>query len=643
MPLREFPAFHDLVEDLDREALTRAMHQAQVLAGGQSCPLYLGFLPSCWPAPVDEISCAVDAFFTLGPEFGFERRDAILTVGLHQSRFALILMWEALHVLRPGGLWVDVERADQLGDTVIGASEVLERPYFRHCLELVHRLEVGGLIARIFRKQRPTLVAPRIAEEGWTFGILTSGPSENACRMVREIRDLGLPDYEILICGPDPGPLPPDAPVRRFDLDPPEPRGWITRKKNQMAEQAQHENLCLLHDRFVIPTNFVSANRRMGATQGITTFPTLFRPEPSKSVFFRYVDYQCTRPTARTFLASIRLVNFRLDQFCYPQYNDWREGCHINGGAYIARRALWQAVPQDETLYHGDWEDVLHGIACHRYGIPQRVNPHAIFESVYAHHAPLNRFTLPHLLPDGRVEQRNGYESAAFLALRALAPTSLAPIGRTTWGRMAKPVLDLLPRLPAAVGRDLRAAAGTPADVAALWKALEDLGGRAQPRTREEVSALLEMVRRCAASPVWHPNHTQQWLRQIELHPERWQDLVRDQRMYFRLLAAIYPSFFDAREEGERDQGSQSRWAGGVLCELHWHSPGARGMLRAATSLGECPVLAHPPAPACGVPLKTAVLAIGLVPVARGLGSPRAARIAKRMVRLARRVRSRLL
>jgi hypothetical protein len=643
MPLREFPAFHDLVEDLDRDALTRAMHQAQGLTSGQSRPLYLGFLPSCWPVSVDEVSREVDAFFTLGPEFGFERRDAILTVGLHQSRFALILMWEALHVLRPGGLWVDVERADRLGDTVIGASEVLERPYFRHCLELVDRLEVGGLIARIFKKQRPTLVALRIAEEGWTFGILTSGPSENACRMVREIRDLGLPDYEILICGPDPGPLPPDAPVRRFDLDPPEPRGWITRKKNLMAEQARHENLCLLHDRFVIPTDFAFASRRMGVAPGITIFPTLFFPEASKSVFFRYVDYQCIKPTARRFLDSIRLVNFRLDQFPYPQYNDWRDTCHIDGGAYIARRALWQAVPQDETLYHGDWEDVMHGIACHRYGIPQRVNPHAIFESTNAHHAPLNRFTLPHLLPDGRVEQRNGYESAAFLALRTLAPTTLAPIGRTTWPRMAKSVLDLEPRLPAGFGGNLQAVMGTPTDVAALWKVLEDLCGSPQAGTREQLSAMLEVVRRCAASPVWHPNHTQQWLRQIELHPERWRGLLRDHRMYFRLLAAIYPCFFDARKEGEKDQGSKSRWAGGVLRDLHWQSPGARGMLRAATSLGECPVMAHLPAPARSASPKAAVLAIGLVPVARGLGSSRTARTVRRIVRLARRVRSRLL
>jgi hypothetical protein len=642
VPLRELSGFQDGVEGLDRENLASAVQKAQGLAGDLSRPLYLGFLPSYWPAPVDEVSRDVDAFFALGSEFGFEKRDAVVTVGLHQSRFALILLWEALHVLRPGGVWIDVERSDRLGDTVIGAREVLERPYFRHCLEVMHRVEVDGFMVRVLAKRCPTLVAPRIAEEGWTFGILTSGPSENACRMVREIRDLGLPDYEILICGPDPGSLPPDAPVRRFDLDPPEPRGWITRKKNLMAEQAHHENLCLLHDRFVFPKNLVSASRGMGFVPGITTFPTLFFPEASKSVFFRYVDYQCMRPTARTFLDSVRLVNFRLDQFCYPQYNDWNEACHINGGAYLARRALWRAVPQDETLYHGDWEDVIHGIACHRYGIPQRMNPHALFESAYAHHAPLNRFTLPHLLPDGKVEQRNGYESAAFLALRTLAPAGLAPIGRTTWGRMAKLVLDLAPRLPVALGRDLQAIGNAPADVAALWKTLEDLAGQPHLTTRDQVGAMLEIVWRCAASPVWHPNHTHQWMRGIELHPDRWRDLVGEHRIYFRRLAALYPSFFDDRRVRAERRDPESRWAGRVLRDLHWRSPGARGMLRAVTSLGECPIMAHLPTPACGAQLGVAGLAVALVPVARTLSLSRRSRAVRRMVRLARRVRNKL-
>ncbi len=267
MPLTECHPFADVAPGFPDDDASLALQHALVGTSGLERPVSIGF-PRRRPlaGDVEEVDRVVDAFFSLR-DLGFEDRASTLTVGVRASRFALIVFWEAFHLLRPGGLWIDVDETERMGKSLIGAPDVLERRYFAHALDKIAQERVGRVTATLYRKVRPSLVSSGLGDPGWTFGILTSGPSPHACRMVEEIRSLALPGYEILLCGPEPGPLPDDPRVRRIDLDRPEPRGWITRKKNLIAEQARHENLCLLHDRFRLPPNFVEAVTKLGPSR----------------------------------------------------------------------------------------------------------------------------------------------------------------------------------------------------------------------------------------------------------------------------------------------------------------------------------------------------------------------------------------
>jgi hypothetical protein len=606
-----------------------------------STPLSIGFAPAdTWPFAVRDVSRELDAYFALQPNGGlpFESEPLVLSHGIRASRFAPIVFWEALHVLATGGLWIDVDAAERIGESSIGAGDPLERPYFARSLDRAAQCRSGRWIATAWRKRAPTLVAARIRENGWTFGILTAGPSEHACRMAREIAGLGLREFEIVFCGPSPGDLTDVPNVRRIDLDRPEPRGWITRKKNLIAEAARYENLALLHDRFSIPSDFVRAAEAFGPVPGVTTFPQFFFPDATRTLCFRNVDYQAYRPIRTDARDAERLASFRLDQFSYPQYNDWRETFHINGGAYLTRRSLWLAVPQDEKLCHGDWEDVVHGVQCHAFGIPQRVNPHAVLETGYSHHSLLPLLSVPHMKPDGTIAMRRGFASPVFLSARLRAAT-LKPLTRVSEGRLRQQACAIVPRIPPGSKDAISRVLGEPiTSFRRFWGAVSDALRTAHPTDRAEVAALHELLWRCAASPVWHANHLQRWIRAAELDDDAWGDFLERQRRYFHAWELLYPAFLEIDEAHEqRDTGPQPRRR--RLQELHWRCRASSGLLGTPSSLGLQPSPALLPDRGERVSALTAALAVLLSPVGTLLSSGRVQGLLERALKARRRSR----
>ena len=185
MPLKEFVPFADVPAELPLEEARSLFERVRGGVPEFIAPLYLGFAAGgLWSEPVQEVNRPVDAFFNLAGESGFEDRPCLLTFGLRASRFALILFWEALHALRAGGTWIDIDEKERIGRNGIGALDVLDRPYFAHALDRVQSDGGNRLTATVLHKARPSLVAAHVADQGWTFGILTAGPSAQACRMV---------------------------------------------------------------------------------------------------------------------------------------------------------------------------------------------------------------------------------------------------------------------------------------------------------------------------------------------------------------------------------------------------------------------------------------------------------------------------
>ena len=81
----------------------------------------------------------------------------------------------------------------------------------------------------------------------WTFGIITSGNSNQSIFNIhRSILMQGIDDdYEIIVVGGQPIDI---EGVSHFEFDESIKPGWITKKKNIIAQNASFENICLLHD-----------------------------------------------------------------------------------------------------------------------------------------------------------------------------------------------------------------------------------------------------------------------------------------------------------------------------------------------------------------------------------------------------------
>ena len=391
MPLTETARFRQAAVGLDSEDLASALATHHAALAGVPW-IYLGYvpIPSGAPQPALDVSLPIDGGVRLDPLVPFESARLIVTAGLRSSRFAPLLFWEAVQALAPGGMWVDLDLSSRCAGTSLCAEDLPRRGYFTRCLTPVTEDAANGRVTQVFRKATPSPVAPPVTDSAWTFGILTAGPSPRAVQMVQDILALDLAAVEVIVCGPSPGTLPDDSRIRRIDLERPEPRGWISRKKNLIVDAARHEHVCLLHDRYAITPALAQALRAGGAAGPVTTFPQVYYADLDRRHAIRYADYQLLLQDEG--LAAARASHvYAFERVMYPAYDDFDEAAFCCGGLYVTTRAAWQMVRQDEALYHCEWEDISFGLACQAMGLPHRVFAGYTAESLTPHPLALTR------------------------------------------------------------------------------------------------------------------------------------------------------------------------------------------------------------------------------------------------------------
>ncbi len=393
MPLTLKKDFHFAASVNAEETIAQALLPFQNELREQS--LYFGFQSLSNELKkrfhLQEIDHQVDNFTRLGSEYGYETIPSLVTLGLRQSRFAPLLVWEIFHLLKLGGTWLDLDQPERCQGTPLSNQDFLERAYYQPALECVSTTK-HSLRARLWRKKAPAPISNKITDEGWTFGILTAGQSPNAQQMIRTILEIPGPKREIIICGPAQKNLPEDSRICTIDLEKPEPRGWITRKKNLIVDAARYSNLCLMHDRFIFPQDFFSVMGNYGNDFSVVTFPEPYYLHQNRSIHHRYPDYQVLRQKEKLQLALDSKV-FQQDSINYLNYDDFHETAFCCGGVYVTKKSLWNMVRQDEALYHAESEDVLFGLQCQQLGIPHRVIATTDFESLAPH--PLGLINIP--------------------------------------------------------------------------------------------------------------------------------------------------------------------------------------------------------------------------------------------------------
>lgn len=303
------------------------------------------------------------------------------------SPLAGILIWDLAHRLPIGGdIFV-------FGDQM-AHKHWLDRDYY---LQAFERLPTP----QGFRwRKKEACRAERGGLEAWTFAVPV-GPEDatilNKC--VERLLALPLAEKEILLCGR------PAANFRYFDqvrivgehITAPPVR--ICTKKNLLVQEARHENICLLHERVHLPLDFGDAVRRFGDAFPLTGFHSIYFRDRWNCIPQRYSDYNTIvnlvgqRDEGLTRGNGARLAHLfapSIDAFCgiergyfaYANPLRYNEFHYLTGSLYLTKKSLWQFAPQDENLHWLEFEDVEHGLRAAALGIPSRINPHAITQSL---------------------------------------------------------------------------------------------------------------------------------------------------------------------------------------------------------------------------------------------------------------------
>jgi hypothetical protein len=198
----------------------------------------------------------------------------------------------------------------------------------------------------------------------FTFGILTAGNNNGMIQtIVDSIRNQNIPNYEILIIGNcdisgnDIRLLPFDETIRHT---------WITKKKNILAQEANYENLVLLHDYVMFEENWYKGFLEFGNNFLFCT--TQIKDNDGS----RFIDY-----SFHPFY--VMCLDPRFEKGCLLPY-DFVPSRHANkllyisGTYYIIKTSLARLLPLDEKKTWGQGEDMDLSFAITQLNIPIQCN-----------------------------------------------------------------------------------------------------------------------------------------------------------------------------------------------------------------------------------------------------------------------------
>lgn len=235
------------------------------------------------------------------------------------------------------------------------------------------RFAIASVLGRDFALERSTarVTATRVRTNPshaidnthWTIAVVSSGNNEPRIqRLIDSVARQSIPDVELLIVGPAPQvQLPEWTRNVPFTPHPRDPRFEITAKKNLVINEARHENLLILHDRYRLADDWYARMLLLRSGWEVMAIPAVsegqshvtlddwvvFLPQFANGrELYRLSEYQDTYP------ADFR----RLDHETLP-YNQYGESMTLNGGAFAVKRSLFRAVPLDERLHWGEIED----------------------------------------------------------------------------------------------------------------------------------------------------------------------------------------------------------------------------------------------------------------------------------------------
>lgn len=262
----------------------------------------------------------------------------------------------------------------------------LQKEYYQDSFKLI---EVIDDKIHKYKKIAPLLIEKNKGIDSWSFCIpVGSNDPIFLNRCVERILDMDIPHKEIILCGNPHADFKYFQYVEVIDDGCDGETNHLTKKKNLLVENANFDNVCILHDRVFLPLNFFSAVTKFGDNYPLTSFQSFYFQDRHNFLPRKYSDFNTIAQdlTQEIDINNVEKKDTKLISklfYCYqhPARSNFGHD-YLTGSLYLTKKSLWLKYPQNEKLYWNDYEDIEHGIRLSHYGIPSRINPHAITQSM---------------------------------------------------------------------------------------------------------------------------------------------------------------------------------------------------------------------------------------------------------------------
>lgn len=213
---------------------------------------------------------------------------------------------------------------------------------FKERIRLVENKR-GSVVSRKYFKTALALAAGD-SIDNWSFGIVSDGrKNARILEIIDRIAGFGIPNCEIIICGPAPSGELPEC-VTVIDDTPfyEDIRIPLCKKKNAIARHAKYDNLAIIHDRIMFSKHWYENMKDYG----------------------NYFDYLVPEildeeTESRHVIDNARYYRTTFGRFRVPtDGRSWSETSYMDGAVIIIKRGIYLAHPLAEYLHWGEKEDV---------------------------------------------------------------------------------------------------------------------------------------------------------------------------------------------------------------------------------------------------------------------------------------------
>lgn len=284
---------------------------------------------------------------------------------INLTKYYRIFLYEWFLVVKPGGYLIFDFRENNVLDYSILLRELSSMLIYRDSHQLIHTQRIGRYLRVIIKKTRSVKIDESRIDQ-WTFGIITNGKRLNFLKKSLEsIKSLGVPEYEIIVCGKFP--LSTEG-LKYINFTDKDEKGWITKKKNIICQNAKYDNICIIHDRIYFDKEWFEGVKKYGNYFEVMSFPVC----DTQKVKTKY-PYSNWGTIGKRWDYNKLVYGFELSGGqLSPQ--DWDRYCYVGGAAIALKKPIWKLAKWNEDLFWREYEDIELSHRQHQNGIMIRFN-----------------------------------------------------------------------------------------------------------------------------------------------------------------------------------------------------------------------------------------------------------------------------